>query len=215
MTESSNAHPAKPPSIEFPAERLIALSDGVFAFAMTLLVLDLASAALPSGALTEGLLLEHLFAMRHRIVNFGLSFVLMSAIWIVAQQQFVILRRTDTAHLCLSVGGLLLVCLMPFSTSLLGKLHQVRAAAILFDLNVAAIGMALLVQWVYATRGQRLAADIHRELVSRGVRMHAFVVLVAACAAGLAFVSPRWSLAVYVAVPAGFIALRKHLFITM
>lgn len=104
---------------EYEIGRLLAFSDGVFAIAITLLVLGIPVPDLqnPSNAvLTEALvrLLPNLFA-------FLLSFVLVGRYWSLHRQLLGALARGDRRVVALNLGLLLTICLVPFSSGLLTR----------------------------------------------------------------------------------------------
>src|SRR5206468_11142131 len=125
-------------------ERLAALSDGVFAIAMTLLVLDLrvpAAAALHG----NGDLFRHVFvALAPRFVPYLLSFMSLGIFWIGQQTQLNHFARTDRALTWIQLGFLLAVTLIPFSTALLAEYIGFRLAVVTYWINLVLLGWALL-----------------------------------------------------------------------
>jgi len=109
-------------------ERLAALSDGVFAVAMTLLVLDL---HLPAAAAvySEHDLLRVLWALAPRLLVYMASFLTLGIFWVGQQTQLNYFARTDRDLTWVHLAFLFLVSLMPFSTALIGGFLQYRAAA--------------------------------------------------------------------------------------
>ena len=99
--------------------RLVSLSDGIFAFAMTLLVVTI---DIPGGV--KGLqgeeLHRYLLSQWRPLLVFLQSFLLLSIFWMTHHRQFGYYRRTDHRHTWISLGTLLFVVLMPYTTDLLG-----------------------------------------------------------------------------------------------
>lgn len=106
---------------DVPAGRLDALTDGVVAIAITLLVLDL---RLPevAGPLEDGELLRLLFEMRHQFASYAVSFVVVGILWLTHVR---VLRghRADAATVWLTFGFLAAVSALPFTTALLSRSH--------------------------------------------------------------------------------------------
>src|ERR1017187_10291553 len=101
-------------------ERQAALSDGVFAIAMTLLVLDLrvpASTAIHS----EGDLLSALVALSPRLLAYFMSFMTLGIFWVGQQTQLSSFARSNRDLTWMQIAFLLVVALMPFSTALLAE----------------------------------------------------------------------------------------------
>lgn len=108
-------------------DRLAALSDGVFAVAMTLLVLDLkiAVAEMIGG---EHQLRAALLALLPRLAIFLLSFILLGIFWVGQQTQLNHLARGDRGLAWIHLGFLFFVCLTPFSNSLMAEFIFLRSA---------------------------------------------------------------------------------------
>jgi uncharacterized membrane protein len=99
-------------------ERLAALSDGIFAVAMTLLVLDLrapAAAAIHS----EHDLWRALVALSPRLIMYMMSFMTLGIFWVGQQTQLNHLARSDRGLSWIHLAFLFLVSITPFSTALL------------------------------------------------------------------------------------------------
>ena len=99
-------------------ERLAALSDGIFAVAMTLLVLDLRVPA------TEAVRSEHdlwhaLAALSPQIVMYMMSFITLGIFWVGQQTQLNYLARSNRSLTWIHIGFLFAVTITPFSTRLL------------------------------------------------------------------------------------------------
>lgn len=97
--------------------RLEAFTDGVFAIAATLLVLDLTTHQI--GEIdSDAEMWAALGAMGQMFTGFGISFVLLCLLWMVHVQQFEHIQRVDGAVVWLNNARLLFVVLVPFATIL-------------------------------------------------------------------------------------------------
>ena len=147
-------------------ERLAALSDGVFAIAMTLLVLDLrvpAAAALHG----EGDLFRHVFvALAPRFVPYLLSFMSLGIFWVGQQTQLNHFARTDRSLTWIQLGFLLAVTLSPFSTALLAEYIEYRLAVVAYWVNLVLLGAALWSSIRYAARAGLLKETVTEELLA-------------------------------------------------
>ncbi len=197
---------------KLPPERLISLTDGIFAIAMTILVLNIVVPPLRGGMPTEREFLSILYGLRHHLVNYAVSFMLLGVYWLIHHQQMYFIKRTDSWHLWTNLFGLVAVCLVPFSTSLMSEYHELVSAAIVFELNMLLIGLAFCVQWIYATGRRRLVEeDLAEMIIIKGRRMNLMLVVVSATAPFLAFLDPHYSLLTFTLIPVTFALLRKHL----
>jgi TMEM175 potassium channel family protein len=133
-------------------ERLAALSDGVFAVAMTLLVLDLRA---PAAEIIrgEGDLGAALVALAPRLVAYLMSFLTLGIFWIGQQTQLNHIARADRDLAWINLGFLFTVTLMPFSTSLLAEFIAYRTAFLVYWVNILLLGLLLLASWKRARAG--------------------------------------------------------------
>jgi len=179
--------------------RLEALSDAIFAFAMTLLVLTL---TLPDATQTKLDLSQLLAAQWPKFFNYALSFLLLAIFWIVHHQQFRFIHRTDRNHIWINIGILMFVALMPFSTDVTGDYSGNTLAQLLFSGNLLILGLLFLLNWWYACYHHRLVAkDLSRETIVRGLRRGSVVPIIAFISMVLCLFIPRHALWVYVLIP--------------
>ncbi|QBD81285.1 DUF1211 domain-containing protein [Ktedonosporobacter rubrisoli] len=160
-------------------ERLAALSDGIFAVAMTLLVLDLhtpiAEAGVrfstpvlwtPQGIDKELALLGALGSLIPHLLPYLLSFLTLSIFW-VGQQTQLNYFATSNRHLTwLHLAFLLAISLMPFSTGLLAEFITYRIALGLYWLHLLLLGGLLLVSWRYAQHARLLKEEVSADICS-------------------------------------------------
>jgi uncharacterized membrane protein len=187
------------PRFVLTTRRIEALADGIFAIAMTLLVLTL---TLPDMAQTKLSLSQLLADQWPKFFNYALSFLLLAIFWIVHHQQFHVIRRTDRRHVWINIGILMFVALMPFSTDVIGSYEHETLAELLFSANLMILGLLFLLNWWYACRNHRLVdPDLDRETIVGGIRRNCVTPVVAAISMVLSFFIPRWGLTVYMLIP--------------
>jgi len=140
-------HPASTVS----TRRTEAYTDGVFAIAATVLVLDLTTntfGAVDSdtelwAALTSEWLL---------FVNFALGFALLSLLWMTHVRQFEHIARVDNTMIWLNNARLLFIVLVPFSTGLVTEYSGYLAGRIILPLNFFLAILCGWLQWMWAVR---------------------------------------------------------------
>ena len=139
-------------------ERLAALSDGIFAFAMTLLVLDL---RVPTAELihNERQLTHALAALAPRLLVYGMSFVTLGIFWNGQQVQFNHLDHSDRNLTWIHIAFLASVSLIPFSTALLASFIRYRLALIVYWFNILLLGVLIYASWRCALLGGLLKSD--------------------------------------------------------
>jgi uncharacterized membrane protein len=172
---------------EGSAARLLALSDGVFAIAMTLLALDL---TLPAGLDSAGF--EHALGdVMPNVWAYALSFLVIAAFWRGHHQIFRYVREVDGTVIRLGLLSLGLVALMPFPTTLLAEYGDLSQSVAVYSGAVAAMGATQLALAVALWKRPWLGSAALPDPVARNdVADLAATVLVFAVAVPLAFVSP-------------------------
>ncbi|MGR6998995.1 TMEM175 family protein [Yinghuangia aomiensis] len=113
----------------------MALSDGVFAIAMTLLVLDI---SVPPG-LDGQRFREALGDLPPKIAAYALSFLIIGAFWLDHRRAFLGLRRVDRAFTAVALTGLGLTAFLPFPTSLLSEYGGMSASVAIYAATIAAM----------------------------------------------------------------------------
>jgi uncharacterized membrane protein len=176
--------------------RLEAFSDGVFAIAATLLVLEL---RVPR---EEPDLASALVRLWPAYAAYLVSFLTIGIIWVNHHTLLEHCRRVDRRFLYLNVLLLMTVAIVPFPTSLVNEYilaeHGATAALVTYGLGGLLIAIAFAAVFFYATHDARLVGD-HR--AARRVRQEGrfFTIGLGSYLVGiaLAFVAPVASLAVY------------------
>jgi len=130
-------------------ERLAALSDGIFAVAMTLLVLDLRVPA------TEAVRSEHdlwhaLAVLSPQMIMYMMSFITLGIFWVGQQTQLNYLARSNRSLAWIHIAFLFAVTIMPFSTRLLAEFPAYRIALFTYWVNLLLLGITLYFSWVCA-----------------------------------------------------------------
>ena len=132
-------------------ERLAALSDGIFAVAMTLLVLDI---HIPSAESvhSEAALCQALAALGPQWIAYLMSFLTLGIFWAGQQTQLNYIREGSRDLSWIHLGFLLTITFMPLSTRLLAEFITYRTALALYWLNILLPGVMLFWSWSYVTR---------------------------------------------------------------
>jgi uncharacterized membrane protein len=132
--------------VEF--SRIVAFSDGVFAIAITLLVLNLeVPEHIPGDDLTG-----FLWAQRQDLLAYGLSFAVIGRFWIVHHRFFGDVVGFDGRLLTLNLFYLSWIVLIPFSSQVLGDHADDTAAVVLYAVNLVGV----------TTIGALMSADARR-----------------------------------------------------
>jgi uncharacterized membrane protein len=128
--------------------RFLAFSDGVFAFAATLLVVSLAAPALHSDQLAH--LPRELMALWPQALAYAISFLVVTSYWGAHRQLFRQIPRLDEALIAMNAGLLLLIAALPFPSSVLGLYSSQPIAVALYAATLTAIGLMMFGIRIYA-----------------------------------------------------------------
>jgi len=132
-------------------DRIGALSDGLFAIAMTLIVLEIQVPALPHGSGDDDLA-RALIDLAPRFVTYLLSFLTLGIFWNGQQTQLSYVRDGNRDLAWLELLFLAIIALFPFTTSLLAENIDLRLALGLYWFNIFLSGAVLYLIWTYISR---------------------------------------------------------------
>jgi len=168
----------------FGVERLGALSDGVIAIALTLLVLEL---KIPDVVQNEGVLM-HLRAQLPQFVGWILSFIFISVIWHEQHLVFAQLRGCDAGFILVNLVQLACISLIPFASALLGDFATHPGAVIAFSAVMLLNGLAMAANAAYLAWN----VPLHASAEARAFGYRALFHLIASFTAGLAAITTAY-----------------------
>jgi len=148
--------------------RTLALSDGVFAIAMTLLVVTIALPTLRDGS-SAGELLGVLDDLSPSLVSFFISFGVIARYWVAHQKQLSMLARMNRSFIGLNLVYLAFIALLPFPTDLLGNYFENPISIAVYAITVAVISGMEVVLFVYAHRNGLLTTQMPEDVYRWGV----------------------------------------------
>lgn len=141
--------------------RLTALTDGVFAIALTVLVLQIAVPRLQDAA-SPAQLRAALARQEGQFVSYVVTFVVIAAFWHQHRRLFRLITGHDEGVARINNLFLLLVAFLPFPSALMGRYSGNSAAIVFFDLAVIAVGAVFSLLWLRLRRSGRLDDRIPR-----------------------------------------------------
>jgi uncharacterized membrane protein len=144
-------------------DRLAALSDGIFAVAMTLLVLDL---HIPSAAQvhSERELFAALGALGPQWIAYAMSFLTLGILWAGQQTQLNHIAEGTRDLTWIHLGFLFTITVLPLSTRLLAEFITYRGALGIYWLNIFLPGAMLYWSWAHATHANLIKPDTPDEV---------------------------------------------------
>jgi uncharacterized membrane protein len=182
--------------------RVEALTDGIFATVMTVLVLTL-SVPVVAGSLSGSQLTQGVDAAVQNllpdILSYVLSFLLLAVMWISHHYVFHYIARINRQLLWLNIVFLLTIGFIPFSTALLGRYPFVQLPVIIYGANVAGVAIAMQGFLQYAVRSKMLIAEGDAaELIKRIIFRWRLGVIIYSSAILVSYASTQVSIVIYV-----------------
>jgi uncharacterized membrane protein len=172
--------------------RIESFSDGVFAIAITLLILAIQVPKSGSGPLRESLL-----ALWPSYVAFLASFMTIGVMWLNHHRLFSLIDKKDDGLIAFNLLLLLGITWLPFPTAVLAEhFHSPhvdqQAAAVMYAGSFFVIAIVFNVMWRYAVR-RRLVGDlVHAEAIAR---QYSFGPVIYGLLVVIAFFGAKWCLA--------------------
>jgi uncharacterized membrane protein len=168
--------------VEF--NRIVAFSDGVFAIAITLLVLGL---AIPRGVpdLRQALLDD-----QGDFLAYAISFAVLGRYWLAHHRFFSALERFDGRLMALNLLYLAWIALVPFTAGVLGDYGDRTEAAVLYAINLIFVSASFYAQLVYSDRAGLLKPEAREYERRRNGPISLVVIGVFALSIPVAFASP-------------------------
>jgi uncharacterized membrane protein len=185
----------EPPAGDIGLSRLLTLTDGVFAIALTLLVLGLAVPANLSGDALDRAFDE----LRAGGYAAALSFFVIGVFWMGHHRMFRVIDRCDDRLLALNLAFLAPVVLMPFATQLIADYGDRPGTTATYAAIISVAAIAQFGLWMYATHRRRLVpADTPQHVVVDGMLEAIAAAMVFSVSIPLAYVSPSLARASWV-----------------
>lgn len=194
----------------FATRRIENLTDGVFAIAMTLLVLDL---KIPYGTAIANpqQMLDYFNQNGAQFRNFLISFLLLASLWAIHMRQFEQIDRVDRHATMVNSLRLLLVVLIPFTASVAGNYPDIPLARELMALNFFLIAVVTTWQWYYVSKHPEFSDDLTDCMRAYGIRRNIVFVLVAGLVAILVLFMNEYAYFFYFLIPIFMYAATRNL----
>jgi len=165
-------------------ERVVFFSDAVFAITITLLILEVRAPHLPEGARNRDLL-EAIVGLLPKLVGYLVSFLVVGSMWIEHHRVFRYIGQYDDGLLWRNLVLLLTVGLMPFPTALFSENHKLGGSLAVYAGCLAAVGVAKVWLWRYASGGRRLLRHGVSEAIVGKVSRRSWAVPVTCAVTGM------------------------------
>ncbi len=176
---------------EWTKARLEALSDGVFAIAMTILVFNIKLPDELRRGSSEHDVLQAVANTWPQLMAYMISFIILGAMWMGHHNVFHALRKIDRGTIWLNLFYLLWVCLMPFSTSVYSFHLSTKTGLMAYWINVFLAGVFLALLWYSVSRKSDLLSTDITPALKKNITVRTWVMpIVSLAAMGGTLISP-------------------------
>ena len=181
-------------------ERIKALSDGVFAIAMTLLILELKIPEHQQGE-TEQMFMEMLKDRLPHFINFLMSFAIIGLYWIAHTFYFKLIKETNRSIMRLNLLFLFTVAFFPFPTAVINAHGSLVSAWIFYSVSLIMMGLSLRLIFIHAVKNNlmsdSLTDDLKKYINLRGLAVPSVFLF----SIPVAFINIEWARLMPLAIP--------------
>ncbi len=180
-------------------KRIESLIDGIYAIAMTILILNI---KVPSETIESETLIKSLIDQMDLFYDYFLAFFLLALFWVGSHRQFHFIKKADHNFLWITITQLMFVVLIPYTTLISGRFRALQPAAVMFEVNILIVSVIMSFLWYYATKNRRLVdKDLDESIIISGKRRGQVASAVSVVAISVSFISPENSTLVYLSLP--------------
>ncbi|MEH2257603.1 TMEM175 family protein [Nostoc sp.] len=180
--------------------RFEAFSDGVFAIAVTLLVIEIKAPDLSQATSSETV--AKLLQVFPHVLSYATSFIVIGVIWINHHALFHFIKRVDRTILVINLLLLMCVAFIPYPTALIGEYGTSLPVVVFYGLTLALTGFAYNTLWFYVVRRYITSEKIiHQKTVQKATIWTLSYPISYLVAAGLAFININLSIVLYILIP--------------
>lgn len=203
MTNNNKKH-----VLNMSSGRLETLGDGIFAIAMTIMVLELTLPVVKGGSWND-----FITAFKHSANDFlcyVISFVVLGIMWFGHRMMFEYISRSNRYFIFLGVLFYMVVCLVPFSTRFLAENTLKWYAIMVYGLNLSLCNLTLYAQWVYGINKPSLThLELPAELRKEAKILFLLSPVVYSIAIGVSFFAPVISIIILMITPVLYLIPNK------
>lgn len=185
---------------QYGVSRLVAFSDGVFGFAITLLITSIPVPELPRSASADQIV-QQLLGLLPNFYSYVFSFYMVGIYWMAHHRTFRYIIKFDTRLLWMNLTLLLLIAFLPFPTSLLGRYGDTSIITAFYAATLSVVSLIYLLLWWYASSHHRLISpDLDQKKITQ-LRVRGLITLtIFIISIGLSFISPSLAKAAWIAI---------------
>lgn len=194
-----------PEGLLIPTTRLETLTDGLFAIAMTILVVTI---QIPVGPIhTADLFVQTTSEIIPKFAVYFLSFLLLAVFW-VDHHMFYLVKKSNFKLIWLNIFWLMFIALLPLSTSIIAQFPEYQLAQLIFDFNLLFIGLFFYIIWSYSLEKGMISEKVkpYYPYIKRSLLFMPIVISVTIL---FTFINPKWSMVILFMIPIFSLVGRK------
>ena len=169
------------------ANRMEALADGIFAIVMTVMVVSLSELLNFSNPTRNADFYKLFLTLGDDFLVYAVSFLILGVLWFEHHWQFHFIKQIDPVLVLINIVCFIFLCLVPFSTMLLGNNLKFLAPALLFEFNILIVFSILYIHWVYAIHEGRLIEALDKKTLLKYRKVSLFSIIIILMAIILTF----------------------------
>jgi uncharacterized membrane protein len=180
--------------------RMEAFSDGVFAIAITILILEIKIPVVPQNEVIKASI-----SQLPKLLAYILTFIIIGIFWVAHNSMVHFFKKVDRSMLWLNLINLMFVCFLPYPTGLLGEYPFNRFAIILYAVSLSCVNITGTIFWIYSSSLEENLEEITKKYRVYVVMLHMSPVVLYMLAIIFTFISMYVSYLIFVMVLIFFI----------
>lgn len=187
-------------NIKTSRDRLSALTDGIYAIAMTIMVLEIIVPA------TIGSYSEFNYYLTNTLIPdvffYFISFIILANLW-SGTNDIIMLKKIDKKIFATTMASLCFICLIPFSTSLVCNYWIYPQSEIIFGINIFVIGLCNFLKYYFSFKNELIKEKINEKLdpYKKSILLsNIFIMILSISSILLAFIHPIMSMGLYILI---------------
>ncbi len=154
--------------MKLKTNRIEALTDGIFAIVMTIMIVSMSELLKPNIFSKEADYHLLYTSIWDDFASYAISFMLLGVLWLAHHWQFQYISYIDPPLVFINIAWFMFICLIPFSTMMLGDNLNFFAPVVAFEFNILIVFLILYAQWVYVIKTKHLAApSLDKNIISQ------------------------------------------------
>jgi len=188
--------------------RIEAFSDGIFAFAATLLVLAFVSPEVSHTAAVDSQLVTALLAQWPHLFAYVLSFSVIGMMWHNHHALFRLVTKVDRRAGLANLALMAVTAFIPFATSVLGAYPDTRSSTVLYGLTLTSSAIAFNWLLMHLVNTKSFAAHVNRSTINQTIHAYRVGLSTYVIATFASLVEPLAGLALYILIVGYFLIPR-------